>query len=95
MNAITISAMGLRDQIGEILNRVLYAGDRYIIERRGKPVAAVISIEELRHLERLEAEREAEIFRMAKALAQKEGTVPLQELLDQHERLHGERLEAP
>lgn len=93
MNAITISAMNLRDQIGEILNRVLYAGDRYIIERRGKPVAAVISIEELQHLERLEAERDAEIFRMAKALAEKEGMVPLQELLDQHERLHGERLE--
>lgn len=37
-------------------------------------------------------EREIEIFRMAKELAEKEGFVPLQELLDQHERLHGERL---
>lgn len=43
----------------------------------------------------VEDERDAEIFRMAKALAEKEGFVPVQDLLDQYERLHGEKIENP
>ncbi|MSP12185.1 MAG: type II toxin-antitoxin system prevent-host-death family antitoxin [Chloroflexi bacterium] len=85
--------MALRDQIGDILNRVLYAGDRFIIERRGTPVAAVISIEELRRLEQLEDERDNEILRMAKELAAQRDPVPMEELLNRYEKLHGERLE--
>jgi prevent-host-death family protein len=43
-----------RDNLADILNRVAYAKDRYRITKRGKPIAAVIPIEDLKLLERLE-----------------------------------------
>jgi prevent-host-death family protein len=93
MNATTISVMELRDRVGDTLNRVSYAGERFIIERRGKPVAAIISIELLELLEHMELEREAELIRLARAAAESEGVVPFEDLVKQYEDLHGEDLE--
>ncbi|HEY4516655.1 MAG TPA: type II toxin-antitoxin system prevent-host-death family antitoxin [Candidatus Paceibacterota bacterium] len=36
-----ISAMEARKRFGEIMNRVALRGDRYIIERAGKPLVSV------------------------------------------------------
>lgn len=47
-----------RDEFSEILNRVAYGRERVVIRRRGKDLAAVIPIEDLRRLERLEAAME-------------------------------------
>jgi prevent-host-death family protein len=58
MTATKVSAMELRNRIGDVLNRVVYKGERFVIERRGRPVAAIVSIEELERLERLEREKE-------------------------------------
>jgi len=91
MNAVTISAGRMRDNFGDVLNRVRYAGERFIVKRRGDPLAALISVAELERLERLERERDEEILRMAKAVS--EGLVSVEALLDQYEALHGERLE--
>ena len=44
--ATTISAMEIRKQLGDLLSRILYTGECFIIERRGKPIAAIIGIEE-------------------------------------------------
>ncbi len=93
MTTHTISAMKLRDRIGDVLNRVRYAGERFIVERRGQPVAAIISVEDLQLLERLEEERDAELLRLAKATS--EGVVPFETLIEQYEALHGEPLETP
>ena len=41
----TISTQELKVHIGEIVDTVRLRGDRYIIERRGKPVAAVVPVE--------------------------------------------------
>ena len=95
MSTATISAMNLREQIGDILNRVSYAGERFIVERRGKPVAAIVSVDELEHLEHMELEREVEMMRLAKIAAAREGVVPFEALVEQYEALHGERLELP
>ena len=93
MSTATISAMNLREQIGDILNRVRYAGERFIVERRGKPVAAIVSVDELEYLERMELEREVELMRLAKIAAAREGVTPFETLVEQYEALHGERLE--
>ncbi len=95
MSTATISAMNLREQIGDVLNRVRYAGERFIVERRGKPVAAIVSVDELEHLERMELEREVEMMRLAKIAAAEEGVVPFEALVEQYEALHDERLELP
>jgi prevent-host-death family protein len=60
MTVISVSEM--KDTLSEILNRAAYGRERIIVASRGKPKAAVISVEDLRLLEELEdalAAREA------------------------------------
>jgi prevent-host-death family protein len=45
-----------RDSLSEVLNRVAYGGERYVVERRGKPLAAMISVVEYQELVRLLSE---------------------------------------
>ena len=54
MKRINISSA--RENLADILNRVTYAKDRYRITKRGKPIAAVIPIEDLKMLERFESD---------------------------------------
>jgi prevent-host-death family protein len=42
----TVSAMRARGKLGQILEEVFYRGDQYIIERSGKPMAAVVPVEQ-------------------------------------------------
>lgn len=46
----TITAIKARQNMGEMLNRVLLKHDEFIIERGGKPMAAVIPVETLNQL---------------------------------------------
>ncbi len=48
----TVSTIDVRKQLGEILDRVALRHDQFIIERKGKPLAAVVPIEKLEQLER-------------------------------------------
>jgi hypothetical protein len=48
-------------------------------------------MDELRRLEQLEDERDAEVIRMAGATS--EGVVSFSAVVEQYEQLHGERLE--
>jgi prevent-host-death family protein len=40
----TISTMNMRKNLGDILNRVDLRHDQFVIERKGKPLAALIPI---------------------------------------------------
>ena len=71
----------IRNNLADALNRVAYAGERIILERRGKGVAALVSIEDLELLERIENEADAKAAR--KALKEK-GGVTLQEYKKKH-----------
>ena len=51
------SASQVREKFAESLNRVVFGGERVILERHGKAVAALISIQDLRRLESIEGER--------------------------------------
>jgi prevent-host-death family protein len=44
----------IRENLADALNRVAYAGERIILKRRTKSVAALVSIEDLALLEQLE-----------------------------------------
>ena len=39
-----ISTLEIRHHLGELLNRVHLCDDRYVIERKGEPLAAVVPI---------------------------------------------------
>jgi prevent-host-death family protein len=53
--------------LSEYINRVRYRGERILIERHGKPVAALVSPEDLA---RLESSPESVVERYRKALAE-------------------------
>ena len=67
----SITASEARDEFAEIINRVAYGGERIVIRRHEKELAAVIPLEDLRLLERLIVEEEDRIDAEAarKALA--------------------------
>ncbi len=52
MTSITVSQF--RDHLADITNKVAYAGDRIRIERNGKPIMALVSVEDLQLLEWIE-----------------------------------------
>ena len=56
-----INVVELRQELAEILNSAEYLGERTVIHRRDKDAAAIISIEDLRLLERLIREEEDRI----------------------------------
>lgn len=73
----TLNSTDARENLADVLNRVAYAGDRVRITRRGKVVAAVVPIEDLELIERLE--NEIDIREAEKSLreARDKGTIPL------------------
>ncbi len=50
-----VSASEAKAQLAELVLGVAYRGDRVVIERRGKPVAALVSVEDLERLEQVPA----------------------------------------
>lgn len=50
----TVSVGEARRNLAELVAKVGFGGKRVMLQRHGKPVAAVVSIEDLRRLEELE-----------------------------------------
>lgn len=55
-----ISSAQAKAQLAALVAQVAYGGEHYIIERRGKPMAALVSVEELERLEQSPAPPEAD-----------------------------------
>ncbi len=47
-----ISTIDVRQRIGDLLNRVALRHDEFVIERKGKPLAALVPIERLEQMRR-------------------------------------------
>lgn len=47
-----VSTLEIRQRLGDILNRVSLRHDHFIIERKGKPLAAVVPVERLERMQR-------------------------------------------
>ena len=50
----TMNVVAVRQRFSEVMARVAYAGQRVVIERKGRPMMALVSIEDLHRLEELE-----------------------------------------
>ena len=50
----TLSIAEARNNLADAVNRVSYGGERIIFARRGKPVAALVSAQDLALLQRIE-----------------------------------------
>ena len=83
---MTVLSIGeARNKLADVINRVSYGGERIVFARRGKPVAALVSADDLDTLRRME---DAEDMRdAAKALKEyehnKAGAVTLAEYKNQ------------
>jgi len=53
-----VRAAEAKAQLSELVSRVAYGGERFLIERHGKPVAALVSAEDLAKLENGAAKEE-------------------------------------
>ena len=47
-----VSTMEVRQRIGDMLNRVALRHDEFVIERKGKPLAALVPVERLEQMRR-------------------------------------------
>lgn len=76
----SVTAKQLKDSPAEVLGRVQYGHERVAITRHGKEVAAVVSIEDARLLDRLEDVLDIHDALIAIEEAEREGTISLSEL---------------
>ena len=64
--ATKISTMEVRERLGDYLDRVALRHDQFIIERKGKALAAMVPVEKLVELERAARDRLLETLRSRK-----------------------------
>ena len=72
-----IGVAEIRSKMADAINRVAYSGERVILQRRGKGVAALVSMEDLHRLEELE---DREDLKTAKRARREKGSVSLDDL---------------
>ena len=73
----SMNIVEIRKNMADALNRVAYRGDRIVLERRGKGVAALVSMEDLNLLKRVEDEFWANEALKAEAEAEAKGEKPI------------------
>lgn len=73
----TISAIKVRQNLGQVMNEVALKEDEYIVERAGKPLVAIIPVEQYQSIKK---ERE-EFFKMVEEI-QKEAEKADKRLVD-------------
>jgi antitoxin Phd len=79
---IEVGVHEIRANLAEVINRVAYGGERIVLKRRSKPVAAVVSMEDLELLNSLEDQ--ADVKAAKKARKEKGGVT-----LEQYRKKHG------
>ena len=81
-----------REEFPELVNRAAYGKERTIVSRRGKDMAAVIPMDDLRLLERLAREEmdrlDLKNARAALKEAKKKGTIRLRDLMRERKEVY-------
>jgi len=65
-----------RDKFTELINRAAYQGERTVIRRRGKGMAAIIPMEDFDLLEKVEDLIDRDLLKKARVEVRKKGTIP-------------------
>ncbi|MCC6422386.1 MAG: type II toxin-antitoxin system Phd/YefM family antitoxin [Phycisphaerales bacterium] len=72
-----LNIVSFREQMADPINRVMYAGERIVLQRRGKSVAAVVSMDDLALLKAIE---DADDIKAALKARKEKGSVPLADI---------------
>ena len=81
MSKISVSAA--REGFSEVINQVNYNGERVILHRRGKALAALVSVSDLEILEAIEDSIDIDLAKKAIKESLKKGNVPWSKLKKQ------------
>src|SRR5260370_39902044 len=72
-----VSTIDVRQRIGDLLNRVALRHDQFVIERKGKPLAALVPVERLEQMRRFARRHAVELLE-----GQKQSTVSDEQALE-------------
>jgi prevent-host-death family protein len=75
-----VSVSEAREEFAELVNRAAYTGERIRIYRRGRPVAAIVPIEDAEYMERLEDEFDLKAVEEALADPENATHIPWEEV---------------
>ncbi|MFQ5619192.1 MAG: type II toxin-antitoxin system Phd/YefM family antitoxin [Rhodospirillales bacterium] len=75
-----IPTVKARDEFSDLVNRAAYGKERVVLTRRGKALAAVVPLEDVELLERLEDRIDLDEARAALAEVRDDGTVSWEEI---------------
>ncbi len=65
-----------RDNFTELINRAAFGGERTVIRRRGKGMAAIVPMEDFDLLEKVEDLIDRDLLKKARTEVRKKGTIP-------------------
>jgi len=75
-NSASLSAGEARERFAEVINRVAYAKSRIILTRHDKPLAAVVPLEDIELLEKLEEKADLKALGAARREVSRKGAIP-------------------
>src|SRR2546426_3657125 len=71
-----VSTIDVRQRIGDLLNRVALRHDEFVIERKGKPLAALVPVERLEQMPRFARRHALELLEEQKQSTASEKQAP-------------------
>jgi prevent-host-death family protein len=74
---VEMSVNSIRNNLADAINQVVRAGERVVLTRKSKGVAALVSMEDLAALQKLEDEADAKAARKALADMKRKGQRPI------------------
>ena len=80
----TLTVAAAKNHFSDLLRRAEYGGERVIVERHGKPVAVIVSTDDLKRLEAIEDAEDVRDAEQALKEAAAQGTIPLEVVLHKH-----------
>ncbi|MCC6580111.1 MAG: type II toxin-antitoxin system Phd/YefM family antitoxin [Phycisphaeraceae bacterium] len=72
-----VSIVEARSRMADIINGVAYGGERVVLERHGKGVVAIVSVEDLELLEAIEDQEDVKAARRALSEMKRKGVKPV------------------
>jgi prevent-host-death family protein len=72
-----LAASRAREDFSDTLNRVAYGGERIVLRRRGRDLAAIVPMEDLALIEKIEDETDVREARKALARMRRTGKKPV------------------
>jgi prevent-host-death family protein len=79
-DADTVTTRELRDKLSELVGRCAYGGDRFVVKRHGKPLAAIVPLEDMYVAQYFEDQLDSADYQQAVEAGDLENTRPWNEI---------------